>query len=94
MHAVALFQAMYRRDIGMIQRRQYFRFPLEAGEALWIARKDLREDLDRHIPIEPRIAGAIHLPHAADADAGDDFVRPEASAGREGHRLFVKLAGL
>jgi hypothetical protein len=34
-----------------------------------------------------RAGGAIHLTHAALADEGGDFVRADATAGRENHEL-------
>ena len=62
----------------MIQRRQRLRFALEPREPVRIGGKELRQDLDRHVAIELRIAGAIHLAHSARADGLRDFVRAES----------------
>ena len=43
-----------------------------------------RQDLDRDVAIEPRVARPIDLTHAAVADLGGDFVGAEARAGGEG----------
>jgi hypothetical protein len=45
----------------------------------------MRQNFQRDIAIEARIARAIDLAHAAGADGGQDLVRPEASTGTEGH---------
>jgi hypothetical protein len=36
--------------------------------------------------IEAGVTSAIHLPHPADADQGEDFVRTEKRAGHNLHR--------
>ena len=38
-----------------------------------------------------RIAGAVHLAHAARAEGGEDFVRAEFGAEGEGHRAPILL---
>ena len=45
----------------------------------------LRQDLDRHVPSEPRVAGAVDLAHPAGADQAEDLVGAEPCAGREWH---------
>jgi predicted transcriptional regulator len=41
----------------------------------------MRQNFHRHIAIEARIAGAVHLAHAAGADDGDDFIWAQAGSG-------------
>jgi hypothetical protein len=48
-HAARLFEAVDRADIGVIERRQYSRFSLEAGATILIGEERLRQDLDRHV---------------------------------------------
>ena len=43
----------------------------------------VRQDLERDVAIQLRVAGAIDLPHPALANLGNDFVDAEASAGCE-----------
>jgi hypothetical protein len=50
-----------------------------------LAERRRRKDCDRDRAIEPRIERPVNLAHPAGADRRDDFVRPEANAGREGH---------
>jgi hypothetical protein len=63
----------------MVERGERLSLARETGEALRILREQVREDLDGDVAIEPRIAGAIHLSHAAGADGGQDFARAETS---------------
>ena len=46
-------------------------------------REGVRQDLQRDVAIELRVAGAIDLAHAACADLRGDFVGAEAGAGSE-----------
>ena len=61
----------------MIQRGQRLRFALEAGQALGIVAEEIGQDLDRDVPLEPGVAGAIDFSHAAGADRGHDLERAE-----------------
>ena len=51
------------------------RFAFEPLAQLLVRRERSGEHLDGNHPVEPRIAGAIHLAHAACAEQADDFVR-------------------
>ena len=64
-------------------------FALEAPEPLGIVGEKVWQDLERHVAVELRVAGAVDLPHAAGADLGGDVVMPEAVAYAEGHRLGI-----
>ena len=59
----------------MVQRGEHLGFALEARQAFGIERELLRQNLDRDVAIQLRVARAIHLAHAARADLGDDFIR-------------------
>jgi hypothetical protein len=49
----------------MIQGGQRLRFTLETRESLGIVRERLRQDFDRDITIELRVAGSIDFTHAS-----------------------------
>ena len=68
----------------MRERGDGLRFALEARAAIRIAGNAGRQDLDRDVAIEPRVARAVDLAHAAGADRGDHLIRPESGAGRHG----------
>ena len=78
------FEAVDRGDVGMIQRRERLRFAREPREPIGIVRERVRQDLDRDVAIQLRVARAIHLAHAAFADLRGDFVDAEARAGGRG----------
>jgi hypothetical protein len=76
------FNAVNRRDVWMIQRRQQLRLALEPGEPIGVGREHFRQNFDGDVPMASRIAGAIYLAHPAGADERDDFVGAETHAGR------------
>ena len=53
----------------------------------------LRQNLDRDVAIEVRVARPIHFAHAAGSEGGDDFVRTEAGAGGEGQTVALDYTG-
>ena len=67
--AVAVFDAVDRADVRMIERGEQPRFALEAREPSGSRRERARQDLDRDVAAELRVARAIDLAHAARADA-------------------------
>ena len=81
----AVLEPVDRPDVRMIQRREHLRFALEAGEAIGIARERVRQDLQRDLAIQLRVARAIDLAHAAGAKRGQDLIRAEARSGGQRH---------
>ena len=61
MYPVRLFKAVDVRDVRMVQRREGLGFALESRDALGISGEQLRQDLDRDVAIEPRVARTIDL---------------------------------
>ena len=61
-------QAVERRDVRMIERGEELSFALEAGKPFGIGREGVRQDLQRDLAPELRIARAIHLAHPAGAE--------------------------
>src|SRR5215470_17459085 len=72
-------------DVGMIQRRNCAGFALEALPGLGILREMRGENLDRNRAVQPRVARAIDLAHAACAQRRLDFIRPELGARGKPH---------
>ena len=58
----------WRSDVRMIERGQGARLAAEPRQPIGILRAERRQDLDRDVASELRVAGAIHLAHAARAD--------------------------
>ena len=87
--AAGLFEAVNMRDMRMIEGGEDFRFALEPREPFGVARERLRQNLQRNVAIQLRVAGAIHLAHAASTDFRGDFVWTAAHAGGQGHREAI-----
>ena len=78
--AAGFLEAVNRRDVGMIQRRQRLRLALEPRHAFGISGECVGQDLDRDLATEVRVCRPIHLAHPALAKGGSDFVDAEAGA--------------
>ena len=72
-------------DVGVIEGGDGAGFELEPVPPLWVGGETGGQDLDRDRAIEPRVAGPVHLAHTASPNGGEDLVRTQAGAGREGH---------
>ena len=83
---VVLADVIERANVGMRELGDGLRLACETKLELGILREFRRQDLDRHLPIEPRIAGTVDLPHPARPDRSDDLVRPQARTGSDCHR--------
>ena len=67
----------------MVEGAGRARLLLEAPQAVrHRCEKRGRQDLDRDLAAQARVAGAVDLAHAARAEGGEDLVGPEAGAGR------------
>ena len=69
----------------MVQCRGRAGFLLEAVEALRVGRKRRGEHLDGDVPAEAWITRPIDLAHPPRTHGSKDFIRAEASAGRQRH---------
>jgi hypothetical protein len=83
---VGLFQAVDDRDVRMVQGRESLGFACETCKPFGVARKRVRQDLDRDVAIQFCVPRAKHFSHAAGTECSDDFVRAESRAGGESHR--------
>ena len=74
-HAVDL------RDVGVIQRGERIALRAQNAQPIVVGGEQLRQQLDRHVPLKLRIARAIHLAHAAGADRLADLVQTRRAPG-------------
>ena len=74
-----------REDIRVIQAARGARFLFEPALAIGIARECRRQDLDRDVALQLRIARAIDLAHAADAETSEDLESADPIARGEAH---------
>lgn len=68
------FKAVDRADVRMILRGEHLRLALKAGQPVRIIGQLLRQDLDRHLPIETRAPGEINLSHPSRPKEREDLV--------------------
>ena len=85
--AVVFFEGVERGDVWMGHGSEHLRLPSQPRQRSGIAGQRFREDLERHVTSKTRVAGAIHLPHAAGAEPVFDLVVTEAGAYLHGSRV-------
>src|SRR5262245_19581454 len=86
-----------RADVRVVQRRDRARLAFKPPQPMGIGRERCRENLDRHVPAEPRVLREVHLAHSARTEQRDDFVRTQSAAGCQSHGvawLFYWRPGL
>ncbi len=66
----------------MVQGSQDFRLASEAFHPLLVLRESFRQNFDRDVTLELRIASAINLALYASTDEREDLVGAETCAGR------------
>jgi hypothetical protein len=81
-----------REDIGVVEGSGGAGFLLEPLQAVSVARKSRRQDLDCDVAPQSRIARPIHHTHPAGAERREYFVGTEARAGGKGHTLADSIA--
>ena len=85
--AVFVSDVMDRQNVGMREGGDGFGLPLEAGQRIGVICQAFRQHLDRHVAIEARVAGAVHLSHAARAEGSENFIGTKLIPGRQAHRF-------
>jgi hypothetical protein len=71
---VVLLEAVEGGDVLVAEGCLEPGLALEAGQAIRVRGHLLRQQLERHLPAEALIAGAVHLAHAAVAEQGEHAV--------------------
>jgi hypothetical protein len=75
----------------LIERGERFGLPLEPRHTFGIIRKRLGEDLDGHVAIDLRIAGAVDLTHPAGPTGRLDLICADPRARRQAHDRIRRL---
>ena len=83
--AARLFEAVDLGDVRVIEGREHLRFAAEARHAVGIVRHRGKQDLDRDVAIQLRVAGPVDLAHAACPERRFNLVRADASSSGQGH---------
>ena len=77
-------------DVRMVELRRGARLLLEAAKTLDAGRRILRQDFQRDVAIEFRVARLEDLTHPPRTKPRDDYVRPEAEPRLECHTGVLK----
>jgi hypothetical protein len=86
---IRVIDAVDLRDAGVVERRERPRLALESREPLRILGEALRQDLDRDVTPETRVARAIHLAHRTRAEQLQELVVRECSPPFQRHGAGV-----
>ena len=81
--AAGVLEPVDAGDVRVIERREHFRFTLEARQPLAVAGDVGGQHLDGDFAFQLRIARAIHRAHSSFAEQRDDVVGAEARPGRD-----------
>jgi hypothetical protein len=87
------FDGVNRHDVPVLQGRDRASFLFEPPAPLCIRGQLGRHHLDRDLPAQPCVLGAIHRSHPALAELVDDAVVQQGLAGFEGHVGFSDTEG-
>jgi hypothetical protein len=89
----APFEAVHVRDVGVVERGERLCFALEAREPVVLracagrlrtsrgvgtGRQGIRQDLQRDVAVEFRVAGTVDLAHSTRTEGRADLIRSEA----------------
>ena len=85
--AVVCADVVDGEDVGVVQSGDGPGLLLEAAETVGVGGDLGAENLDRDPTPEPRVTGAVDLPHAAGPEKTDDLVRPKTRGGRQCHNV-------
>jgi hypothetical protein len=81
--APALFDAINRRDVGVIEGGQRLRLTREARHAIRVGGKHVGQDVDGDVAVQPRVPRPVHLAHTALPDGRDDLLHTDKNAARQ-----------
>ena len=86
------FESVNGRDVRVIERGEYLRFARKSRDAIRVIGKAVRQDFERNVTTELRVASPIHRSHSALADRRGDLVDADAGAWNEGHGRDYRVA--
>ena len=84
--AVVLADVVDRADVRVVQRRGDARFARGSGRAPRDRPRGRRQELQRDLPAEPDVLGAVDDAHAAAAQPLDDPIMANGCADHSGFR--------
>ncbi len=92
-HVLIGVEVVDRRDVGVVQVREGEGFAPEALAGVVALEHPGGQDLERHLALEPRVAGLVDDAHSAFPDLPEDAVMGNLLADQAGHRHGVGTPG-
>ena len=80
-----------RDEVGVVEGAGGLRLLFEPAEPVGVGQRVRRQDLDRHLPSEPLVAGAVDLPHPARTENAENLVRAETCPALDCHRTVSEV---
>ena len=81
-------ETVNRGDVGMVQRREKLRLPLEPGKPLLVLGELFWKNFNGDVASELGVPSTVDLAHTTRTDEGNDLVRTEPCSGFLGHVSF------
>jgi hypothetical protein len=79
-------------DVGMVESGESLGLALEAGQPVGVRGEVGRQDLERHLAVQGRIPGPIHLSHATRPELVEDLVALESPTDHGDSSLWNPLS--
>ena len=76
---------------GWFSAARVFASRSKPRQPLGVGSNRVGQNLDGDLPLQVGVGRAIHLAHPAHADLGGDFVRAEAGARSQSHKVRLEL---
>ena len=83
-----LLERVDRSDVRVVDRGEQPRLTLEPRALLRCREELLGKDLDRHVPAQARVVGAVDLAHPAGAERREDLIGTECRPGGNHQKLI------
>ena len=83
--AAGFLQAVDLSDVRVVQRGEDAGLPFEAGQPIRVGGERRGQHLQCDVAVEPRVAGPVHLAHAAGPERAGDVVGADPCPGRQRH---------
>ena len=73
-------------NVGMVEAGQHLGLPLETRQPVGVERERFGQHLDRDVPAELRVLGAVDLAHSAFAELGGNPKVQQGAVGLDSQR--------
>ncbi len=90
MDAVPVVEPVDVGDARVVECCKHLSLATKARQSIRLVREQLRQDLDRNVALQARVASTIDLAHPAGAKRAEHFVVAESSVNGQRHEAAVE----